>query len=299
MKPWFETILVPPGQSWRLFDRQLAEFPFNWHYHPEFELTLTLHSEGLRFIGSDVAPYGHGDLVLVGPNLPHAWQSHRAAEAGVPHRALVCWFGAAWIEALLATSAELAGVRTLLQEARRGVAFGPQARRELAPLLLGLTEATPAQRWLGLLDALLRLSTDPQRRILSSAAMALDAQPAGDDRLGRVLDWLHEHYMAPLSLAQLAGLAHLSESQLQRRFRRSAGLSIGAYVTRLRIGHACALLAGSRAAVAEIGRRVGYAEAGYFARQFHAVQGCSPSAYRRLHRPVPGRPQPAGLAAAV
>jgi hypothetical protein len=68
------------------------EFPFNLHYHPEFELTLTLNSIGERFIGDHVAHYGDGDLILVGPNLPHAWQSRTTVCPDQPHRAVVVWF---------------------------------------------------------------------------------------------------------------------------------------------------------------------------------------------------------------
>ncbi|MDN5568985.1 MAG: hypothetical protein L0G27_09640, partial [Paracoccus sp. (in: a-proteobacteria)] len=67
MQPFFEQVGIPEGRSWLLFDRQLTEFPFNWHYHPEFELTLTLNSRGMRFVGDSVEPYADGDLVLLAP----------------------------------------------------------------------------------------------------------------------------------------------------------------------------------------------------------------------------------------
>ena len=44
MKPQFEQVTVPVGESWSLLWRELPELPFLWHYHPEFELTLTLNN---------------------------------------------------------------------------------------------------------------------------------------------------------------------------------------------------------------------------------------------------------------
>src|SRR3546814_14055480 len=70
MKPIFEKVPVPDGASWRLFDRRLDAIPFEWHYHPEFELTLTLNSRGQRHVGDHIDIYDDGDLVLLGPNLP-------------------------------------------------------------------------------------------------------------------------------------------------------------------------------------------------------------------------------------
>jgi hypothetical protein len=46
MKPIFEKVTVPAGASWTLFHRRLPSFPFEWHYHPEYELTFTLNSLG-------------------------------------------------------------------------------------------------------------------------------------------------------------------------------------------------------------------------------------------------------------
>ena len=45
--------MPPDGASWAWLDRRLEDaIPFQWHHHPEFELTLTLNSVGQRFIES-------------------------------------------------------------------------------------------------------------------------------------------------------------------------------------------------------------------------------------------------------
>ena len=92
MKPILEKVTVPAGASWTLFHRRLPSFPFEWHYHPEYELTFTLNSLGQRYIGDHIASYGDGDLALVGPNLPHTWQSARPIDPARPHTAIVMWF---------------------------------------------------------------------------------------------------------------------------------------------------------------------------------------------------------------
>lgn len=284
MRPWFERVTIPQGQSWRLFDRRLPEFPFNWHYHPEFELTLTVNSRGMRFVGDHVETYDDGDLVLLGPNLPHAWQSQAVIDGEGPHRAVVCWFTHDWIEAMIALAPELAGLRPLLAESGRGVVFGPATARAARERLLALVDIRIEQRVLDLLSILVELSGDPRRGPLASGAVSLGEVPRDKARMARVLDWLHEHYTRPIELAPLAEIAHLSPSQLQRMFKRSTRMSISAYVAQLRIGHACAMLAQGDRPIGVIAGEVGFADGPHLTRQFHAAKGMPPRAYRALFR---------------
>src|SRR5688572_15697069 len=135
MRPLFEKVTVPPGASWALLNRRLeGGIPFQWHYHPEFELTLTLNSRGQRYIGDSIARYDDGDLVLLGPNLPHTWCSAERLDASHPHIALVMWFTEAWAENVTGTLAEMRPVAPLLKRAGRGIAFSEGAAQAARPL---------------------------------------------------------------------------------------------------------------------------------------------------------------------
>ena len=47
----------------------------SWHYHPQYELLYISQSHGIRFVGDSVSQFSPGDLVLVGPYLPHLWRN--------------------------------------------------------------------------------------------------------------------------------------------------------------------------------------------------------------------------------
>lgn len=99
MKPSFEKVSTPVDASWSMLNRRLADdIPFEWHHHPEYELTLTLNSRGHRYVSSDVRLYEDGDLVLLGPNVPHSWCSAERIDPDQPHVALVIWFSQAWAQ---------------------------------------------------------------------------------------------------------------------------------------------------------------------------------------------------------
>lgn len=68
----------------------------------------------------------------------------------------------------------------------------------------------------------------------------------------KVLDYLHSHYDQPVRLKPLCDLVHLTESQLQRVFKRSARMSTSDYVLQLRLGQACQMLVQIDVAVGRI-----------------------------------------------
>ncbi|MEX2318984.1 MAG: AraC family transcriptional regulator, partial [Bauldia sp.] len=251
---------VPEGASWALLDRRLdAGIPFQWHYHPEFELTLTLNSRGQRYIGDAIATYGDGDLVLLGPNLPHTWNSAEKIDGKRSHHAIVMWFTEAWAEGVTATLAEMRVVQPLLARAGRGVVFSGQAASAVRRLIEAIPASAPADRLLRLMQVLTVLAADADATSIASASADRRKVDTPDrDRIERVLDHIHGHYREPVSVDALADVAALSPSGFHRLFRRHTRLTVTEYLTELRIGQACALLVNSQMPIARIADEVGY-----------------------------------------
>ena len=283
MRPLFEKVTVPEGASWALLDRRLADgIPFEWHYHPEFELTLTLNSRGQRFIGDSLAAYDDGDLALLGPNLPHTWCSSEAIDPSQPHHAVVMWFSEAWAAGITGQLAEMRAVRPLLAEAGRGVVFSREAAAAARPIIEAIPERPPADRLLRLMEVLALLATDGDRApIAGPGSDRLSVASPDQPRVERVLDHIHAHYRERIAVAALAEVAALSPSGFHRLFRRHTRLTVTEYVAQLRIGQACALLVNSDRPIAHVAEAVGYTNLANFNRQFRAAKGMTPRAFRR------------------
>ncbi|HYE06179.1 MAG TPA: AraC family transcriptional regulator [Planctomycetota bacterium] len=86
-------------------------------------------------------------------------------------------------------------------------------------------------------------------------------------------------------IAALATVLGTHRSVLSRGFARIAGVPPSAYLLRLRLERAAALLHASRLDVARVATRCGFAEASYFARAFRRAYGRSPSEHRRAPGP--------------
>lgn len=285
MKPFLEKIYKPPDASWSMLNRRLEDgIPFQWHHHPEFELTLTLNSRGLRFIGDHVGEYDDGDLVLLGPNLPHTWASRERVRVGEPHVALVLWFDLEWAQRVTAGFVELRKVDDLLARARRGVQFSSQLSGAVRHEYTSLFEKPPVERLLGLMRVLNRLAQDGSGRPLASDVFRSSQQTDNRERIDRVLAHIHEHYTQELSLQELANVAALSVSALHRMFRKHARTNVSEYITRIRVGDACARLASTEQPIAHISDAVGYGTFANFNRQFKRLTSMTPREYRAYFR---------------
>lgn len=288
MRPFIETIRPEPDASWAFLDRRLdGGIPFEWHQHPEYELTLTLNSRGHRYIGDDVDAYDDGDLVLIGPGVPHSWCSREALADG-PHVALVIWFTSEWVKGLTTHFPELRDIEGVLARSSQGLRFSEAARVRVKPLIEQMRAAPPRRRLLLLLQVLEQLSLDHAAMALANVPRVHDVALAADARIVRVLNYLHTRFAERVSVDELAAIACLSTSAFHRMFRRHTRTTMVDYLTRLRLGRACSLLIGSAAPISAIASDVGYTNLSLFNRQFARLKGEAPSAFRRRHRVVLG-----------
>lgn len=135
------------------------------------------------------------------------------------------------------------------------------------------------------------LVADALGRYLAAAVLGRPTAPASERgavspaarRLARRTEaFLRLHAADPLTIAEVAAAVGASPSHLQRAFRAETGGTIVAYVHRLRLERARALLGESELSVLEVAAAVGFASPSHLARLFQRHLGLSPSRYRAL-----------------
>lgn len=141
--------------------------------------------------------------------------------------------------------------------------------RELDERADGYREASLAHLTL-LLVAVARLAAD----------VVDDLRVNREPLLAEVFAVIERDYAHTLSLRDVARAVHISAGHLTTTVKRRTGRTVQEWIVDRRMTAARRLLAGSDLAIAEVGRRVGYPDAGYFARVFSRAHGTSPGRWR-------------------
>jgi len=282
--------LEPVGSSFTVKELTEPHFDPNWHFHPHYQLFLVEEGTGTRFIGDSIKPFGPGDLVFLGPNLPHLWRSDQpyfAKQSDLSTSGIVVYFPEDFLGNDFFQKPEMTAIRQLLNQVRRGLEWTGNTRNHAEATLRALVGQpvgfTRLLRFLTLLD---ELSHAVDYRYLTSPGYTNTVKPAETDRMQVVHDYVLEHFPDDLSLDTIADLAGLTPPAFCRYFKVHANKTFSEFVSEVRIGHACKLLLGGKLNITQISFESGFRTLSNFNRQFKDITGQTPSNYVKNYRQV-------------
>ncbi|MBY6067764.1 AraC family transcriptional regulator [Leisingera aquaemixtae] len=102
-----------------------------------------------------------------------------------------------------------------------------------------------------------------------------------EDRILRVLAYIHDNTDGDLSLDRLADVAAMSRFHWHRVFRALTGETCAQAVRRIRLHRAAVWLVMADMPIARVAARAGYPNQNSFSRAFSDAYGSSPAAFRR------------------
>lgn len=269
-------------QSLRYLRFEVGSFGAGPHRHPQLELTWVEQGNGVRFMGDSAAPFGSGDLVLVGSDLPHAWISTRPEAQPLTSASVasVLQFSPALFEQHALP--ELQALQPLSQLARRGLKITGRTFDVVTRRMRALDKADGLGRLVGLLEILRELTLHREDlHPIASADQQLGREIGSTRRIDRLVQWMHTHLSESLSAQRAAKIAHVTPAAFSRFFRRETGRTFTHYVNEIRCAQACAMLRNSSAPIADIARDCGFRTSSHFNRQFLAHLQTTPRAYRQ------------------
>jgi AraC family transcriptional regulator len=99
--------------------------------------------------------------------------------------------------------------------------------------------------------------------------------------LRRAREMIVEHFPETLTLTQIATEVGVHPVYLATAFRQKFGVTVGEFVRRLRIEHACAELVKGDLPLVSIAMQAGFVDQSHFSKAFKLYMGTTPSNYRK------------------
>lgn len=261
--------------------------PLHWHDH--LEIALVLEGRGGFELGGRRLTAQPGDVFFIDDSQPHVAR----AEPGADLRLLLVLFRPELIAGPGCREFDLGYLAAFrpddAAESPRVAGSSPLSA-EIRPVLWELQRLCDRadRREQQLVDATLRRALALANRDRgASAAAAAGGSAAARRRLIRpVLAYIDRHGGEPITLEQVAAVAHVSPSRIRHVFKEVTGLGFKDYVTHVRMAEAKRLLLSTDLSVEEVAHAVSYTNLSQFYKVFDRSCAMSPATYRRYYTPA-------------
>jgi len=266
-------------------DEHFLNAPF--HFHESCEIVLIEEGYGKRIVGDHIDDFDKGDLVLMGPNLPHIWQNDNIyfqKRKDLRVKATVLYFEPAMVLSLVAGTEAVTTVQSLFSNAGRGLSVKRETHTRLLERFQIIRATDGLKRlsvFLEIIDILSK-SNDYEYLASDNYSNAMTMKDAG--RFNDVYQFLITNFHREIPLEEIAGIAKMSPNAFCRYFKARTQKSFITFLQEIRVSHACKLLRQDKLSVTEIALESGYNNLVNFNKCFKGITAFSPSAYRKKTR---------------
>lgn len=284
MKPHYKPI---PSESKLFkveFQKTSQEFYYPWHYHAELELTFILSGQGVRYVGNSIENFYEDELVLLGSNLPHTWNT--ATDQNQPVTAIVIYLKEDFFDKNWMQSIEFESIRNLSILMNKGIKVSKEVALALKPKFFELLNASPFEKLMILLQVLEYLSHNQEYKFLCEQEFTGDLDDTDKTRINSVYDYIQKNYQRQISLADIASRLNMSEEYFSRYFSKTMKKPFFEFLNEYKINRACKLLIETDKQISEICYASGFESIPFFYRQFKKFKDCQPKTYRMNYQRI-------------
>jgi AraC-like DNA-binding protein len=283
MKLMVEKIFLPQQSSFVAKKIILGEHTAPIHSHPNYELNYIKTGWGRRFVGNHFSDFNEGDLVLLGPDLPHGWQIEGKNRSGVP-QSIVLHFAEEFLGSSLLGTPELQNVSDLLHRSVQGIFFRGIEVKKIAAKLEKMTKENGLKGLILLLQIFEQLLSVKDFEYLSVQGYLDSKQNVNYNKMQKIYKYIMHNFQNKITLSCISGEVNLSPGSFCRYFKRQTSRTFFDYLKEVRIGYACKQLMETSKPVSVICYDSGYNNLGHFNNQFKEVKKMTPHQFRKIIR---------------
>ena len=280
MKPTMEIIEPPIGSSFsiRKFSQQYLRKRPVWHMHPEYEIVYISDGDGKRHIGNHISYFKGGDLIFLGPNLPHFGFTQDQQH---DHYEIVVQMREDFLGGEFMGLREIQQIRQLFERARTGLSFHGDTRSTVGRKLLRIYKAPPFERLIGFLEVLQELATSAEFENLNVNGLSVNVMVEDESRIQNVYQYVQGNYQDQISLEEASAVANMTVPAFCRFFKKATSKTFTQFVNELRIMNATKLLTETDMLITEVAHESGFNNLSHFNKHFLRATGQRPSEYRK------------------
>ena len=279
LKASYEVLQPPGNHSFLVRTFGKTGFSAPYHFHPEYELTWIVKGSGKRYAGSNMAGFTDGDLVLLGPHVPHCWKLQPDGKKSVA-RSVVIQFSPNFLGNDFFNKAELLNIHQLFQRSSSGIQFmkGTKAQELIKELT---EEKNNFKQLIRLLEILQQLAVSKEYVLLDQQRLTAEISPANQARINPIFAYLVENFRREVSLNKAAAIAGMTPNAFCKYFKRITRKTFMETVIEYRINYATQQLIQSDKTISDICYDSGFGDISHFYKMFKAKMQVSPLHYRQ------------------
>jgi AraC-like DNA-binding protein len=284
LKKILRELSLSANSSFLIKEEIATQFVAPFHFHRGYEFAFIVKGHGKFYGGDRLLNFTEGDLYLFGVGFPHYFVTEKTiAEAGELVHSIIIQFPEDFLGHDFYLKPEFKPVKELLKSAEKGIKItDPSIQlKQLINDLLKLSGLKALIHLIQLLEIVSSLPKSDVKLISSDAYKSLAKKYDGEDKLEAVYKYVLENFKEDVNTKKAASLAFMNEAAFCRYFKRRTHKTLSQFINNVRITHATSLLAEKGVSVSNVCFECGFDNLSYFNRQFKAIIGKTPFAYRK------------------
>lgn len=251
------------------------------HKQSTWELSYIIVGSGLCRLGKETMPFGHGEVALVPPDLPHCWtfnEKNVDGDGKIENITLV--FSAELFDQLSAFS-EIYSSMEKLKQLQGALKVTKSFSADFRQILDKMPEQNEAQRFVGLISLLLLFA---ENRDKTMEYGQIDTTTDKEKRLKMIETFVNCNFKREITIDMIARHVGLNRSAFCTFFRKSKDMTFFHYLNAYRIDMACYFLSHGNCSISEACYQAGFRDVPYFNRVFKKMKNTTPGKFQKNHK---------------
>jgi len=271
---------IPKPENDALVLQEDIEFAFynKLHQHEEIQISLIVKGEGTLIVGDTINNFKAGNILVLGSNLPHVFQSSENLKE--KSHMITLFFTKDSFGNDFFDLQELNEINGFFKQAKHG--FKIVADKSILKLFLEMKTASKLERFISLLQ-LLKKTVSLEYESLSSFIYEKKYSAVEGKRMQDVFEFTMNNYTKEISLNNVANIASMTKNAFCKYFKKRTNKSYFQFLNELRIENASKLIVSNTDfTLAEIAYKSGFNNISNFNRQFKSIKKMSPSTFKKI-----------------